>query len=272
MKIPPGFAPSKVCARSKDEVLAMPAGADPYLVRDDDGTPWLVSTCGYAAMALRVEEADEDQDGAVPVDAVSAAEKHQDDDWNPSIACGEKDAIAQLTKDSPHLTLIAPRTTVLFPPVLDAIAKAAGKHPDGLEVSFNVRLLARLAKGLGVEQVTVRRVSHGADYWLVVLPATDLGTPAVGILQPLSDPDRDAPVIPVVAGGKKKSDPVSPDTPEERSRDGLVCSACGKPTSSTVSLQTEGQNPTPSVCLDCMRRATDEVKATKGRGKGGRTA
>lgn len=271
MKIPPGFAPSKVCARSKDEVLAMPAGADPYLVRDDDGTPWLVSTCGYAAMALRVEEADEDQDGAVPVDAVSAAEKHQDDDWNPSIACGEKDAVAQLTKDSPHLTLIAPRQTVLFPPVLDAIAKAAGKRPDGFEVSFNVRLLARLAKGLGIEQVTVRRVSHGTNYWLVVLPAVDLGTPAVGILQPLSDPDRDGPVIPVVAGGKK-ADPGTPAVPEEGASEVFACSACGKPTTATVSLQTPGREATPPVCLDCMRSATDEVRATKGRGKGGRTA
>lgn len=268
MKIPPGFAPSKVCARSKDEALAMPAGVDPYLVRDDDGTPWLVSTCGYAAMALRVEEADEDQDGAVPVDAVSAAEKHQDDDWNPSIACGEKDAVAQLTKDSPHLTLIAPRPTVLFPPVLDAIAKAAGKRPDGLEVSFNVRLLARLAKGLGVEQVTVRRVSHGTNYWLVVLPATDLGTPAVGILQPLQDAERDAPVIPVVAG-EKKAGPVPQGAPGEGPDGPLVCSACGKPTASTMSLQTPGQAPTPPVCLDCMRRATDEVKAAKGKTKRG---
>lgn len=266
MKIPPGFAPSKVCARSKDEVLAMPAGADPYLVRDDDGTPWLVSTCGYAAMALRVEEADEDQDGAVPIDAVSAAEMHRDDDWNPAIACGEKDAIAQLTKDSPHLTLIAPRPTVLFPPVLDAIAKAAAKRPDGFEVSFNVRLLARLAKGLGIEQVTIRRVPHGTTYWLVIEPTIDLGTPALGILQPLTvEEGRARLTAPVMGKGKG----AAATAPAPDAEGGLVCSACGRPTTSTMSLQTEGQDPTPPVCLDCMRRATDEVKATKGRAKRG---
>ena len=160
MKIPPGFAPSKVCSRSKDELLAMPAGSDPYLVRDDEGTAWLVSTNPFAAMAIRAEEADEDQDGAVPVDATSAAEKHQEDNWNPTITCGEKDVVVQLTKDTPHLTLLAPRPQVLFPPVLESIAKAAGKEGDA-EISFNVRLLSRLAKGLGIENVTLRRGAHG---------------------------------------------------------------------------------------------------------------
>lgn len=269
MKIPPGFAPSKVCARSKDEVLAMPAGADPFLQRDDAGMPWLVCTNGYAAMALRVEEADTDTDGAVPFDAVTAAEKHQDDEWNPTITCGTDDAVAQLTAEAPHLTLIAPRPDVLFPPILDSIAKAAAKPADGLSVSFNVRLLARLAKGLGVEQVTLRRVAHGATYWLVVLPATDPGSPAVGILQPLSDGRGDDVVIPVVKGGKATAAaPALPAAPDGS----LTCSACGKPAGTTMSLQTPGGEPTPPVCMDCMRKATDEVKAAKGKAKRGGAA
>jgi len=266
MKIPPDFAPSKVCARSKDELARAGFGADPFLQRDDDGTPWLISTNGYAAMAVRVEEADQDTDGAVPLDAVAAAEKHQDDDWNPTITCGEKDAVAQLTSEAPHLTLIAPRPEVLFPPILAAIAKAAGKPADGLSVSFNVRLLARLAKGLGVETVTLRRVGHGATYWLVVLPAADLGTPAVGILQPLAETDQRDVEIPVMKGSRgKASAPSLPASPDGA----LTCSACGRPASSTVSLQTPGQDATPPVCLDCMRRTTDEVKATKGKTKRG---
>lgn len=266
MKIPPGFAPSKVCSRSKEELESAPFGLDPYLQLDDDGTPWLISTNGYSAMVVRVEEADEDRPGAVPVDAVSAAEKHQDDEWNPTITCGEKDAVAQLNQEAPHLTLIAPRPEVLFPPILDSIAKCAEKKPE-TSISFNVRLLSRLAKGLGIEQVTMRRVPHGATYWLVVEPTVDIGTPALGILQPLVYVREERPPAPIMrkgkAGGAVPSAAQAPPSGE------LVCSSCGKGATSTVSLQTPGQDPTPPVCLDCMRRATDEVKATKGRSKRG---
>lgn len=265
MKIPPGFAPSKVCARSKDELETAPFGLDPYLQRDDEGTPWLISTNGYSAMVVRVEEADEDLDGAVPVDATSAVEKHRDDGWNPPITCGAKDAVAQLTQEAPHLTLIAPRPEVLFPPILETIARRAGKDPEA-SISLNVRLLSRLAKGLGVENVTLRRVPHGTNYWLVVEPTIDLGTPALGILQPLTvEEGRARLTAPVMGKGKG----AAATAPAPDAEGGLVCSACGKPTTSTMSLQTEGQDPTPPVCLDCMRRATDEVKATKGRAKRG---
>lgn len=259
MKIPPGFSPSRVCSRSKEELESTPYGADPYLQRDDDGTPWLVSTNGYSAMVVRVEEAAEDLDGAVPVDATSAAEQHRDDDWNPPITCGPKDAVAQLSQEAPCLTLIAPRPEVLFPPVLDAIARCAEKDPE-FSVSFNVRLLSRLAKGLGVEKVTLRRVPHGTNYWLVVEPTVDLGTPALGILQPLVDVALERPQAPVVKKGAGKK--AAPALPAESSGE-LVCSACGKATGSTVSLQTPGQDPTPPVCMDCMRNATDQVKAAK---------
>ena len=266
MKIPPGFAPSRVCSRSKEELESTPYGADPYLQRDDEGTPWLIATNGYSAMVVRVEEASDDLDGAVPVDATSAAEKHRDDDWNPPITCGPKDAVAQLTQEAPHLTLIAPRPEVLFPPVLDAIARCAEKDPE-FSVSFNVRLLSRLAKGLGVEKVTLRRVPHGSSYWLVVEPTVDPGTPALGILQPLVDVDDERPQGPVVRKGGTKPE-AAPASSEEASGE-LVCSACGKATGSTVSLQTAGQKETPRVCLDCMRRATDEVKRVKGKTKRG---
>lgn len=266
MRIPPGFAPSRVCSRSREELESTPYGADPYLQRDDEGTPWLIATNGYSAMVVRVEEAGEDLDGSVPVDATSAAEKHRDDDWNPPITCGPKDAVAQLSQEAPHLTLIAPRPEVLFPPVLDAVARCAEKEPE-FSVSFNTRLLSRLAKGLGVEKVTLRRVPHGAHYWLVVEPTVDLGTPALGILQPLAEVNEERPRGPVVGKGSARAT-AAPATPGKPSGE-LVCSACGKATESTVSLLPLGQDPTPPVCLDCMRRATDEVKATKGRAKRG---
>jgi len=269
MKIPPGFSPSRVCSRSKEELESTPYGADPYLQRDDEGTPWLISTNGYSAMVVRVEEADEDLDGSVPVDATSAAEQHRDDDWNPPITCGPKDAVAQLSQEAPCLTLIAPRPEVLFPPVLDAIARCAEKDPE-FSVSFNVRLLSRLAKGLGVEKVTLRRVPHGTNYWLVVEPTVGLGTPALGILQPLAEVNEERPRGPVVGKGSARAK-TPPAVPGESAGE-LPCHVCGNRTNATVSLQTPGKDPTPPVCLDCMRRATDEVKATKGRAKRGGAA
>ena len=268
MKIPPGFGPSRVCSRSKDEVLAAPAFSDPYLQRDDAGTAWLIAANPFSVLAVRAEEAQDDVEGAIPLDATSAAEKHQDDDWNPAIACGEKDVVVQLTRDTPHLTLIAPRPVVLFPPVLQSIASAARKPDEAPLIALNVRLLSRLAKGMGVESVTIRRVNHGATYWLVIQPVTSVGTPTIGLLQPLGgDAGARPEEAPVMEKGsaRAKTPPTAPGEPSGE----LVCWACGKAAGSTVSLQMSGKDPTSPVCMDCMRRVTDEVKATKGRAKRG---
>lgn len=263
MKIPPGFGPSKVCSRSKDEVLAAPAFSDPYLQRDDAGTPWLIAANPFSVLAVRAEEAQDDVDGAIPLDATSAAEKHQDDDWNPAIACGEKDVVVQLTRDTPHLTLIAPRPEVFFPPILQSIATAARKPDESPLIALNVRLLSRLAKGMGVETVTIRRVSHGATYWLVVQPVTSVGTPVIGLLQPLGNEAEARPDEAPVMGGARTKAPA----PAESSTS-PVCSACGKAVSTTVSIQTSTGDPTPPVCQECFGNALSEVKGAKKARKG----
>lgn len=267
MKIPPGFSPSRVCSRSKDEVLAAPAFSDPYLQRDDAGTAWLIAANPFSVLAVRAEEAQDDVDGAIPLDATSAAEKHQDDDWNPAIACGEKDVVVQLTRDTPHLTLIAPRPVVLFPPVLQSIATAARKPDEAPLIALNVRLLSRLAKGMGVESVTIRRVSHGATYWLVIQPVTSVGTPTIGLLQPLGG---DAEARPEEAPVMEKGARPRPATPAPAAAgEALVCAGCGKPVHTTVSLQTAGGDPTPPMCQDCFGGALKAVSGAKKAKRGG---
>ncbi len=269
MKIPPGFAPSRVCARSKDELLSASVMADPYFMRDDAGTAWLVAANPASALALRVEEAEEDQEGAVPVDATAAAEKHQEESWNPPLTCGEKDTIVQLSEQAPHLTLIAPRPTVLFPPILETMATAIRKSDSAQAIVFNTRLLSRLARAMGTEQVVVRTVPYGVSYWLVVEPVDPvLAGKAVGVLQPMGSVDRTGVnlAVPTMAKGAKPR-PAAPASPA--AGDALVCAGCGKPVHTTVSLQTAGGDPTPPMCQDCFGGALKQVSAAKKAKRGG---
>lgn len=47
--------------------------------------------------------------------------------------------------------------------------------------------------------------------------------------------------------------------PETKARKG-ACSKCGKKVDTTVSLSGAGIEPTPPVCLACMKEVTDAVK------------
>lgn len=251
MRLPAGYKLSLACARTKEEIEKASNLVDPVLSREG-GRTYLSASTGILAVALQLDDVEpDDRDGWIPVEVIEGAEEHRTDEYVPLITAGDRYASVVLS-EVPHQTLIATRCDTIPTPVLDLVLRTTGSVPDA-EIRVNAKLLLRLAKAIGTERVTLKRVpTGGTSYMIVVERAHAPDARCRALIAPVrpSDSDSEPASVPVEPG--EQAELGGEEKPE-------ACSVCGERVTTTVSISTGGE-PTPPTCLKCMAAITDAVK------------
>lgn len=156
MKLQRQFCPSLVAACKTDERKYTPNLIDLKLTRSGS-VGYLHATNGRIGIIAEVDELTaDDVEGMIPAEAVSAAEDGLEDNFTPTITAGKQDVVVDLSERPHSRTLIAKRYDVDLFPDLEGIVRTLRKKAVVATVSFDVKLLARLAKALGTDSVTLR--------------------------------------------------------------------------------------------------------------------
>lgn len=180
MKLPAGYLLSKACANAKERENA-PALAAAY-VRQRDDRLVIFATNGVLAVSVLLPEGsldENDRPGAIPVEAVYAAEKNRTDEYTPELTLGDTDVIAKLSAEE---TLIVHRNPDLGADVEGAILSVE-KVKEQASILVDVEQLSRLAKALGTTKVKVS--VRGATGSLLVSRTGEGVATARGILAQL---------------------------------------------------------------------------------------
>ena len=181
MKLPARYLLSKACANKKERE-DRPAYGAAYVRRWDEKAV-IVASNGVLCVAVTLSDGtleEDDQPGAIPVEALAAAEKNRTAEYIPELTLGAGDVVVKLSEEE---TLLVHRNPDLGPD-LDGLIRGAERLSEVASVGIDVDLLRRLAHAMGTEKV---RLSIRGQNAVVVTPWGDEKPDARGMLATLKE-------------------------------------------------------------------------------------